>query len=76
MEDLRENLPHLREALRELPGAIRHLAELAATGDFNVNVQAEEIQQLRDELQRQRKQRFWLTIAATAAIVATLIFAL
>ncbi len=76
LEDLRENLPHLREALRELPGAIRHLAELAATGDFNVNVQAEEIQQLRDELQRQRKQRFWLTIAATATIVATLIFAL
>ena len=76
LEDLRENLPHLREALRELPGAIRHLAELASTGDFNVNVQAEEIQQLRDELQKQRKQRFWLTIAATAAIVAALVFSL
>jgi len=76
LADLRENLPHLREALRELPGAIRHLAEQATTGNFNVKIQAEEIQQLRDELQKQRKQRLWLTIAATAAIVATLLFTL
>ena len=76
IEDLRENLPHLREALRELPGAIRHLAELATSGDFNIKVQAEEIQELRDELRRHRKQRLWLTIGATAAIVAALFFAI
>jgi len=76
IEDLRENLPHLREALRELPGAIRHLAEIAANGDISIKVQAEEIQELRDELRRQRKQRLWLTIGATAAIIAALFLAI
>ena len=76
IEDLRENLPQLREALRELPGAIRHLAELATSGNINIKVQAEEIQELRDELRRQRRQRLWLTIAATAAIIASLFLAL
>ena len=72
MKDLRENLPHLREALRELPEAIHHLA---TSGDVNALAQAEEIKQLRDELRRHRKQRLWLGIAATAAIVAALFFA-
>ena len=76
LRDLRENLPELREALRELPGAIRHLATQAQDGNILEKQQAEEIQQLRKELQRQGRQRFWLTIVATAAIVTAVIFAL
>ena len=74
ISDLRENLPELREAMRELPGAIRHLAARAKDDNINGRKQAAEIQQLRDELKRQGKQRFWLTIAATAAIVAAIVF--
>ena len=76
VNDLRENLPHIREALRELPGAVRQLAEIASSGDVNVRIQAEELQQLRDEIRLQRKQRFWLTIGATSAIIVTLLIAL
>ena len=74
ISDIRENLPELREAMRELPGAIRHLAAQAKGDNISGRIQAAEIQQLRDELKRQGKQRFWLTIAATAAIVAAIVF--
>ena len=74
ISDIRENLPELREAMRELPGAIRHLAAQAKGDNISGRIQAAEIQQLRDELRRQGKQRFWLTIAATAAIVAAIVF--
>ena len=76
ISDIRENLPELREAMRELPGAIRHLAARAKDDNINGRKQAAEIQQLRDELKRQGKQRVWLTIAATAAIVAAIVFSL
>ena len=75
ISDIRENLPELREAMRELPDAIRHLAAQAKDDNSSGRRQAAEIQQLRDELKRQGKQRFWLTIAATAAIVAAIVFA-
>ncbi|MCH7897919.1 MAG: ubiquinone biosynthesis regulatory protein kinase UbiB [Proteobacteria bacterium] len=74
ISDIRENLPELREAMRELPAAIRHLAAQAKGDNISGRKQAAEIQQLRDELKRQGKQRFWLTIAATAAIVAAIVF--
>jgi ubiquinone biosynthesis protein len=76
IKEFRDNLPQVREALRDLPGAIRLLAEQAAKGDIHVNIRAAEIEELRAELRRQRKQRLWLTIAATAAIVTTLLVAL
>jgi ubiquinone biosynthesis protein len=76
ISDIRENLPELREAMRELPGAIRHLAARAKDDNISGRKQAAEIQQLRDELKRQGKQRVWLTIAATAAIVAAIVFSL
>lgn len=76
ISDIRENLPELREAMRELPGAIRHLAAQAKGDNISGRIQAAEIQQLRDELKRQGKQRFWLTIAATAAIVAAIVFSI
>ena len=74
ISDIRENLPELREAMRELPAAIRHLAAQAKGDNISGRIQDAEIQQLRDELKRQGKQRFWLTIAATAAIVAAIVF--
>jgi len=74
IDDFRENLPQLREALRELPAAMRRIADVASSGDLAIKVQAEELEELRHELRRQRKQRLWLTVLATAAIVCSLIF--
>jgi ubiquinone biosynthesis protein len=73
--DLRTNLPHIREALRELPNAIHRLAEQAGNGEVRVRVDAPEIEHLYAELVRTRKQRFWLTVVATAAIVAAILLA-
>jgi ubiquinone biosynthesis protein len=75
IKDLRDNLPHVREALRELPGAIRLLAEQASQGDINVKVYDAELEKLRSDLQRQHKQRFWLMLLSTAAIVASILVA-
>ena len=44
IDDIRENLPHIREALRELPAAIRHLAEQAKGGNIELTIQAEQIE--------------------------------
>ncbi|HNP37220.1 MAG TPA: ubiquinone biosynthesis regulatory protein kinase UbiB [Woeseiaceae bacterium] len=76
MRDIRDNLPHIREALRDLPGAIHRLAAQSAQGNVSVTIKSQELQQLRLELARQRKQRLWLAIIAGLAIAATLLLAL
>lgn len=65
VEDLRENLPQLRDALRELPDAIRMLAQ-RASGDGARTEQR--LRELRDELSRQRQQLIWLAFAAGVAL--------
>ncbi|MEO1201332.1 MAG: ubiquinone biosynthesis regulatory protein kinase UbiB [Pseudomonadota bacterium] len=74
LRDLRESLPHLREALRDLPTAVRHLSEQGAKGSLSVSVdwQAREIRELKAELERQRRQRVWLTVASVGAVLAAL----
>ncbi len=74
--DLRENLPQLRDALRELPAAIKHLADQAAEGKLRVRAHTPELKLLREQLERQQKQRFLLAVGLTAAISGTLILAL
>ncbi|MDH3746783.1 MAG: ubiquinone biosynthesis regulatory protein kinase UbiB [Gammaproteobacteria bacterium] len=73
VDDLRENLPHLRDALRELPDAIRLLAERATNGNPNAQRQTEDLRQLRDELAGLRKQLLWLAAATAVAITIALV---
>ncbi len=76
LEDLRENLPQYREALRELPAIIHHLGEQAAKGNIEFNVQSSELQEIREQLDTQRRQRYWLAVAATSVISGTLVLVL
>jgi ubiquinone biosynthesis protein len=76
IQDLRDNLPQLREALRELPGVIHHLAEQASSGQIRVTTESRELRDLRRDLKGQRRQRYWLTIGAAAAVSAAVIFGL
>ncbi len=74
--DLRENLPQLRDALRELPAAIKHLADQAAEGKLQVRAHTPDLKLLREQLRQQQKQRFLLAVGLTATISGTLILTL
>ena len=76
LNDLRENLPQLRDAMRELPAIIQHLGEQAADGKIQFNLQSPELQQIQKQLLEQQRQRYWLTAAATAIISGVLLTAL
>ncbi len=76
IDDIRENLPQLREALRELPMAIKHLANQAAKGNPHPRTQVPELKELREQIRRQQRQHFLLAAGATSAISGTLLLTL
>ena len=76
IDDLRENLPQLRQAMRELPAALRELADRASTGNLSLDVHSAEIERIRTELESQRRQRYWLIVAMTTILSGTLILSL
>jgi ubiquinone biosynthesis protein len=75
LQHLREDLPQIRDALRELPGVVHYLSKQIAGGDLQIRMQSPELEQIRDQLRKQQKQRFWLAVGATAIISGTLILA-
>jgi ubiquinone biosynthesis protein len=75
-DDLRDNLPQFRQALRELPAAIRELSDRAASGDLTLDLQSVEIERIRKELEAQRQQRYWLIVAMTSIVAGTLVLTL
>ena len=76
LESFRDNLPQLREALRELPGVIRQLSEQAADGSLRMRMDSPELKAIKTQLEQQQRQRFRLAIGATAIVSGTLIVAL
>ncbi|NNF48947.1 MAG: ubiquinone biosynthesis regulatory protein kinase UbiB [Woeseiaceae bacterium] len=73
LRDVRANLPQVRDALRELPTILHHLGEQAAEGRIRFNLQSPELRAIREQLDTQRRQRYWLTAAATAIIAGTVV---
>lgn len=73
LNNLRADLPQIREALRELPGVVRYLSEQISRGDLKLKLQSPELREIRDQLRKQQKQRYWLAVGATAIITGTLI---
>ena len=76
LRGIRENLPQLRDALQELPGAVRFLAEQAASGELGFDVRAPSVDALRLELLRQQRQRFWLACGLTTFVSGVLVLTL
>jgi len=76
LKDVRENLPQLRDAMRELPQILRQLGEQASDGQIRFDIQSPELGKIRSQLGEQRRQRYWLTVAATAVIAGTLVLTL
>ena len=76
LNDVRDNLPALRDAMRELPAIIQHIGELAAEGKIQVDVKSSALRQIQEQLDEQRHQRYWLTAAAAGIVSGTLILTL
>lgn len=76
LESLRDNLPQLRDAIRELPGVIRHLSEQASRGRLQMSIESADLAQLRREISEQQRQRFYLGIGGTASICGVLLLGL
>ena len=76
LKDVRENLPQLRDALRELPAIVQHLGEQIAEGSIQVDMKSSALNQIKGQLDEQRRQRYWLTTAATGAVSGTLVLTL
>jgi ubiquinone biosynthesis protein len=76
IDDLRENLPQLRHALRELPAVIRELSDRAKAGDLALELRSAEIERIRRQLEGQRRQRYWLAVAMTSLLAGTLVLTL
>jgi len=76
LQDLRQNLPQFRDAMRELPAIIQNLGEQASEGRMNFKLQSPELQQIQKQLAAQQGQRYWLATSATAVISGTLVLVL
>ncbi|MGH8222882.1 MAG: ubiquinone biosynthesis regulatory protein kinase UbiB [Woeseiaceae bacterium] len=76
LESLRDNLPQLRDALRDLPAAIRTLSEQATQGKLRLTVESGELKRIRDSLAMQQRQRFYLGAGGTSLVCGTLLIAL
>ncbi len=73
LQDFRQNLPQLRDAMRELPAIIQHLGDQAEEGIKQVTLESAELRKIREELAIQQRQRYWLTAAATAVVSGVLV---
>ena len=76
LKDVRDNLPQLRDAMRELPAILKHLGEQVAEGRVNFNLQSPELKNIQLQLEEQRRQRYWLAAAATSVLAGALVMTL
>ena len=76
IESLRDNLPQLRDAMRQLPGVIHNLAEQARDGKLTVSLDAPELLAIQEQLNRQQLQRFRIGIGIAATVSGTLVLTL
>jgi len=76
LKRLKEDLPQIRDALRELPGIVNYLTEQIANDNLHLDIRAPELDDIRQQLNAQQKQRFALAMAATAFISGILVLTL
>ncbi|MEM8549077.1 MAG: ubiquinone biosynthesis regulatory protein kinase UbiB, partial [Pseudomonadota bacterium] len=67
LDDIRTQWPELRETLRELPTLVRRIGEQAANGELKVQMQDPAVAKLREEVARDARSRYYVTLGAIAA---------
>ena len=73
LESIRENVPQIRETVRELPGVVRLLTEQAAKGQISFDFHSADLKELSRRIERQQRQRFWLGVGFTAFVSGVLV---
>jgi ubiquinone biosynthesis protein len=76
LDRIREDLPQIRDALRELPGVVRYLSEQIAHDKLHFDVRSPELRDIRDRLAAEQKQRAHLAIGASLFVSGTLVLTL
>ena len=76
LQQLRDDLPQIRDSIRKLPGIVRYLSEQIEHERLNLDVRASELEEIRRQLTLQRRQRFTLAASVTAILSGTLIVTL
>jgi ubiquinone biosynthesis protein len=73
LNDLRTQWPEVRETLRELPTLVRRIGEQTATGELKVRFQSPDVVQLREEIRRQNRRRYFATVGLAASIAGVVV---
>ena len=76
LERIRHDLPQIRDALRELPGVVRHLSEQISKDRLHFDVRSPELRDIRDRLDAAQSQKTLLAAGATSFISGTLVVTL
>lgn len=76
LQQLRDDLPQIRDSIRKLPGIVRYLSEQIEHGRLNLDVRASELEEIHRQLKHQQRQRFTLAASATVILSGTLIVTL
>ena len=76
LDRIREDLPQIRDALRELPGVVRYRSEQIAHDKLHFDVRSPELRDIRDRLAAEQKKRARLAIGATLFVSGTLVLTL
>jgi len=73
LQQLKEDLPQIRDSFRQLPGIVRYLSEQIENDSLKIGIRSPELAEIRERLAAGQRQRFLLATAATAVISGTLI---
>jgi len=76
LEQLRADLPQIRDSFRQLPGIIRYLSEQIEKDGLRFDIRSPELSEIHEQLRAQQRQRFLLATGATAVVTGTLIVTL
>lgn len=76
LQQLRDDLPQIRDSIRKLPGIVRYLSEQIEHDRLNLDVRASELEKIHRQLKLQQRQRFMLAASATVILSGTLIVTL
>ena len=73
LEQLREDLPQIREALRELPGVVRYVSEKIASDELRLDLPAAQLERMGAQFKAQQTQQFLLILGACGLVCGTLV---